>query len=261
MSLVFHTAAISYAGPDRVDITRKSGSPLGLCFAPSDALLWPYIAKRKAGGLTEEDWREYRRRFLDEMRESYARNRGAWADLLGGNHAVLCCYCPAYPCHRYVVAWILLQLGAVYLGELDKDGTKPEHVAVVGSRPPPADAPQEHKTEWFHLTPLVWRAVRGLPAGAVLVSGAAPGVDSIAEHATGPGVPDGQELRRIILPAPWDAPGYRGPQKNSAGPARNAWVARIADRAVAFPSSWGRGTQDLIDKMQRAGKPVEVLKP
>ena len=174
--LAFHTARIGFSGAGGLDISRKSGGPLGLCFAPSWDLLKPYLDKRKAGALTDQDWQEYRRRFLEEMRQSYQHHRRAWQELLGQRHAVLCCYCDRYPCHRFLVAWCLLQMGAEYLGELDKDGTKPEHVAIVGSRPPKDDAgPGEHETWARRIVPAVTAAVRALPGNVVLVSGGAPG--------------------------------------------------------------------------------------
>lgn len=256
MPLAFHTARYGHLGPDALDISRKGADPFGVTWAPSWGLLKPYLDKRKAGGLTDEDWQAYRRAFLEEMRASYTQRRGAWDALLSRNHATLLCWClDPGRCHRTLVAWILLQLGAQYLGELNRNGTKSEHVAVVGSRPPKPDAPAADHAEWERIVSAVWGAVRALPPGAVMVSGAAPGVDSLAEHATGAGVDGGAERRRIILPAPWDKLGIK------AGPVRNSWVSRVADRAVAIPSSWSVGTRHLIDLMERAGKPVEVLKP
>lgn len=39
MTLEVRTARISYGGPDRLDITRAGNDPLGVAFAPSEALL------------------------------------------------------------------------------------------------------------------------------------------------------------------------------------------------------------------------------
>lgn len=141
-------------------------------------------------------------------------------------------------------------MGAEYLGELDKDGTKPEHVAVVGSRPPPGDAPAAELEVWERqIVPAVQQAVRALPSSVVLVSGGAPGVDTLAEQ-------EGKDLRRIILPAAWKQRG------RAAGLIRNGWMSRIADKALAFPSPWSVGTRHFIGLMQRVvRKPVEIVTP
>lgn len=124
MTLQIFTARIGCRDADVLDVTRagaeKRPGP-GSAFAPSRALLNPYIARRRAGRLTAADWQEYSERYREEMRQSYRANRAAWDALLARDRVVLACYCVAIPeiqCHRVLLARILEQLGAVYGGEL-----------------------------------------------------------------------------------------------------------------------------------------------
>lgn len=48
----------------------------------------------------------------------------------------------------------------------------------------------------------------------------------------------------VEMPAQWDRHG------NAAGPLRNAEMARIADRLLAFWDGKSGGTRDMIDKMR-----------
>lgn len=110
MSLVVHTARVSYGGPDRLDVTRASGGAEGTPFAPSPKLL--AAGKRMA-------FEEYRRLYIAEMRASYHANRRAWDALLARERVVLCCYCTdPERCHRSALAWILGKLGARIDGEI-----------------------------------------------------------------------------------------------------------------------------------------------
>lgn len=107
------TAAFRYAGPDRLDISRKVGS----VFGPS----WPLL--REAKQLMRTDpraaWDYYVPRYLDEMRQCWRVHRGAWLALLDRERVVLVCYCPLPGrCHRSLLAGILAKLGAVLEGEV-----------------------------------------------------------------------------------------------------------------------------------------------
>ena len=118
MSLRVCTARVSYRGPDRLDVTRKSGGPAGTPFAPSWALLGPFLKKRSATGLTDADWAAYVAGYQEEMRASYAHRRSEWDALLARGQVTLCCYCTdSDRCHRTILASILVVLGAVYEGE------------------------------------------------------------------------------------------------------------------------------------------------
>lgn len=120
MSLIVYTARISSGDPDRLDVTRQSGSELGKAFAPSWMLLRPFLAKRKAGLLTERDWVDYVARYTDEMRTSFRRHGDAWESLLARERVVLLCFCTdAERCHRTVLGRdILTKLGAGFAGEI-----------------------------------------------------------------------------------------------------------------------------------------------
>lgn len=146
MTLHVHTARISYSGPDRFDITRKSGGSEGVIFAPSWNILRPALdARQKATRLREiadalpgivrevyrngtlqnaydierRAWAQYEPAYLAEMRESYRVNRQAWNALLARERVVLVCYCvDSERCHRTLLGQrILTAFGAVYEGE------------------------------------------------------------------------------------------------------------------------------------------------
>lgn len=136
-----HTARLSYCGPDRLDITRKSARPEGLPFAPSWAILGPMLKRRawirkdgevhtvsdrydgRPGShkppLTEDaEWAAYVAAYTVEMRASYRTHRPAWNALLARGEVTLVCYCTNPDrCHRRVLAGILVKLGAGYVGE------------------------------------------------------------------------------------------------------------------------------------------------
>lgn len=118
--LVVHTARISSGDPDRLDVTRKSGSELGKTFAPSWALLRPFLTRRAEGLLTPGDWLDYVARYTDEMRTSFRRHAEAWESLLARERVVLVCFCvDPLQCHRTVLGRdILPKLGAAFAGEL-----------------------------------------------------------------------------------------------------------------------------------------------
>ena len=131
--MIVLTSRVSFAGPDRLDVTRKSGEAWAKAFAPSWKILGPVVAgRRRANGLravgkpvladeVEADvWSSYVRAFFDEMRTSYATRRADWERLLAMPRAVLCCYCvDADHCHRTLLGRdILPRLGASYGGEI-----------------------------------------------------------------------------------------------------------------------------------------------
>jgi len=117
MTLTVHTSRITYAGPDRLNVTRTSGDPT---FAPSWTILRPMLALRRAEGAMSVAyaWPRYAADYTAEMRVSYRLNRPAWNALLARAEVTLLCYCtdPAQ-CHRTVLAEILGKLGATVRGE------------------------------------------------------------------------------------------------------------------------------------------------
>lgn len=106
-----------------LDITRMTGKR-GLIFAPSWDLLSPYLAKRKNGSLSPEDWSAYRRGFIAEMKASAEREPELWAQwkaFIDSKEEItftFCCYCASpEQCHRSILVEIFKKRGAVYLGE------------------------------------------------------------------------------------------------------------------------------------------------
>jgi len=109
MTLRVATAPFRYSGPDRLDITRKGGSPFG----PSWQLLTE--AKRRMARDPSGAWAFYAPRYVDEMRRSWRAHRAAWQGLLARERVVLVCYCPMPGnCHRSLLAGILLKLGGLF---------------------------------------------------------------------------------------------------------------------------------------------------
>jgi hypothetical protein len=116
--LFVSTARVNYSGPHTLNVTRKSGAE-GLVFAPSWALLHPFLVLRKDHPITDEEWATYRAGYLAEMRASYRAQRETWDALLRRGEVVIVCYCAqAERCHRTLLAReILPALGAMYEGE------------------------------------------------------------------------------------------------------------------------------------------------
>lgn len=81
-----------------------------------------------------------------------------------------------------------------------------------------------------------------------IVSGGAPGADTLAvRYATEADMPF------KVFPADWKKYG------RSAGPRRNRQMAEYGDAAIVFWDGKSRGTQNMIQQMREAGKPVEVV--
>jgi uncharacterized protein YeaO (DUF488 family) len=138
--LEVYSARIDSSDPDVFNVTRQSKDPRSHPFAPSWALLSPWLVLRRKARAQEEGARaagdeytlklldeehaaafvDYRERFLQEMRRSYSTNRFAWVRLLERSRVVLVCYCTnGERCHRGILrATILPALGAVDRGEI-----------------------------------------------------------------------------------------------------------------------------------------------
>jgi hypothetical protein len=113
----------------------------------------------------------------------------------------------------------------------------PDRVAIVGSRAYPR-------------LDLIEAFVASLPAGTVVVSGGARGVDSVAEIAA-----RDRGLDVVVYQADWERLGRK------AGPVRNAEIVANADRVVGFWDGKSRGTLNTVMQADRAGLPVEVFDP
>ena len=106
------TASMGYDGDkETLDITVKSGEET---FAPT----WSMVMKSKKG---EMSWQEYRKKYYEMMRKSYRQNRDRWQQLLEQDEVVLLCYCnDPERCHRRLLAEMLAEAGAEYVGEIEK---------------------------------------------------------------------------------------------------------------------------------------------
>jgi predicted Rossmann fold nucleotide-binding protein DprA/Smf involved in DNA uptake len=117
------------------------------------------------------------------------------------------------------------------------EGTDRLCLAIVGSR----DFPDLRRVRRF---------VHGLPAGIIVASGGARGVDFCAAAAARA---RGLEVTEHL--ADWDRHGTR------AGFIRNRIVARHCHRMVAFWDGASSGTADAITCALRRGRPVTVVLP
>lgn len=90
--------------------------------------------------------------------------------------------------------------------------------------------------------------VRALPAGTVVVSGGARGVDSWAAEAA---IERG--LETFVFQADWDRHG------NRAGPLRNAEIVAHSDRVVAFWDGKSRGTLNTVLLAKERGLPILIF--
>lgn len=244
--MILRTASIQSRPPHLLDITRKTSGPDGRPFAPSPGILWPIIDKRHRGTLTSRDYSEYRAAYIQEMGGSFKRDRAAWMVLLDREEVTIGCYChsaeDATHCHRVVLAWLLLQAArrlGVHLRYLGEWGKGPR-VAVVGARRHP------HAFEWAAAV------VAQVPAGGVVVSGHAVGVDSEAELAA---IRAGRQL--VSLPCSgkmWEGLG------KAAGQIRNGWISDACDAVVALPWDDSPGTLGMVEIARGAGRPVHVVR-
>lgn len=126
------TSRIGYVGQEGLNVTRGSGTEFGKLFAPSWSILRPALEGLKkaqhlrnqgleleAHQLADQTWEPYRNLYIEEMRESYKKNKDSWKRLLGMHKVALLCYCMnSETCHRTVLANILVKCGARYVGEI-----------------------------------------------------------------------------------------------------------------------------------------------
>lgn len=149
--LTIYTARVTYAGPYRLDVTRKGADPIGVAFAPTWAIVAPVIEARRSGGDMEAAWLAYVPQYTAEMRisaglpsarfgadERAASNRGvlprpsAWADVLAREQVVLVCFCvEPERCHRRLLAGFLAKTGAAR-GIQVEDGGELVHAEKCG---------------------------------------------------------------------------------------------------------------------------------
>lgn len=132
--ITIYTANIVFNGADRLDITangvdtaRNKGLPApGSCLAPSGGLLSWALKQIYEYGDSEDTrrclWPEYSRRYIEEVRDTYRKDKKPFEALLRRSSLVLVCYCKdASYCHRRLAADILVKLSdghAQYEGEV-----------------------------------------------------------------------------------------------------------------------------------------------
>ncbi|MHB1732993.1 MAG: DUF2493 domain-containing protein [Ferrimicrobium acidiphilum] len=93
------------------------------------------------------------------------------------------------------------------------------------------------------------KLLRAVSPDATIIHGAAPGADAWAGYIAGT-----LGFHVEVHPADWARHG------RVAGPIRNQEMLDSgADLVIAFPG--GRGTQDMINKAESAGVPVERIQP
>ena len=101
--MIVKTSNISYDGPNRLDITAKSGDRT---FAPTRDMVKYF----KAGRLS---WEQYEAMYYNRMRKSYQENRARWDEVLAMDEIVLVCYCNTDDyCHRRLLKEYLVKCGA-----------------------------------------------------------------------------------------------------------------------------------------------------
>lgn len=82
---------------------------------------------------------------------------------------------------------------------------------------------------------------------SLIVSGGAPGADTLAERWA-----DERGIPKLIFPAEWEKYG------KAAGPIRNKDIVANSDVIIAFWDGKSRGTASTIEIAKKAGKPVTV---
>ena len=126
-ALQVYTSLISYDGPDRLNITRKSGDGLGSVFAPTWALIMPVHEAKRRGSMPPDVWQRYVEGYTKLMLRSEQLQPASWAELLARERIVLCCYChDTVFCHRRVLATILAQRGSIDHGEVSPQWRPPK---------------------------------------------------------------------------------------------------------------------------------------
>lgn len=109
--------------------------------------------------------------------------------------------------------------------------------------------------------------VQGLDAGTEVITGGAPGVDTVAEEEA-----DKRGLDVLVIYPDYDKWAHH---RERAPLERNTEIVATCDRVVAFQSKcekgcspsrcpasgWSHGTQDTIKKAIRAGKRVSIKRP
>jgi len=106
------TTQYSYKGPDRLDVTVKTGIK---AFAPT----WEMVLGYKSGILSKQ---KYEEQYIALLTRSWKENRAEWEKLLRMSEVTLVCFCkPGNFCHRVLLATVMEKCGFVYKGERNLD--------------------------------------------------------------------------------------------------------------------------------------------
>ena len=180
-------------------------------------------ASRGANGIPHDLPADIRQNLLDLLKENPDRRRLLYLGSTTNAQGILTSY-----------LWYNGKVHRTQLSILPAfGGTGAQRIAVIGSRD-------------FANMALVRAFIASRPLANTIISGAARGVDTIAELAA-----RARGLAVISIPANW-ATG------RAAGMVRNQKVVDAADAVVAFWDGKSTGTRDAITKAIRAGKPTIV---
>jgi hypothetical protein len=123
--------------------------------------------------------------------------------------------------------------------------------AIVGCCPPKGPSSCEIDNERFLvIREAVVECVASLPEDAIVVSGGALGVDSIAAS----------QARQRGLQVVEHLPDYTTHGSRMAPLVRNILIVNDCDEMIAFPAPWSTGTWHAIGVARDKGKPVCVNK-
>lgn len=120
-------------------------------------------------------------------------------------------------------------------------------VAIVGCRPPAGMASERDVDIFKSILRDVREFVRDLPYDAVVISGGADGVDTVAIA-----VATDQCHRWTEYLPDYKKHGSRAPL------VRNQFIVNDCDELHAWPAPWSRGTWHTVRLAREAGKPVTV---
>lgn len=111
-------------------------------------------------------------------------------------------------------------------------------VAICGSREP---------SEWAREDVLA--QIAALPADTIVISGRAPGIDTIAETAA---------LARGLAFEPYP-PDYTTYSFKAAPKVRNTQMAAICDDGIVYTAGSKGGSHDMIRQLRRFNKPFKEM--
>lgn len=114
--LTIHTARITYAGTNKLNITVKSATEQGRIFAPT----WELVGGHKHFHNPDDSrWQnypalsdeQYTQKYYELIRNRYHQDPTPFIELVKSKSLVLCCYCAKDTfCHRHLAADILLKI-------------------------------------------------------------------------------------------------------------------------------------------------------